>query len=49
MALSLQSMYDRSPVPAQHAMVSASGYQRNRSRYGRAGKLRLIRNCVKGA
>jgi len=33
--MSLQKIYDRSPVPIQHLMASASGYQRNRSRYGR--------------
>lgn len=36
MGVSAQKVYDGSPVLAQHAMVSVSGYQRNRSRYGRA-------------
>lgn len=35
MALSLQRIYDRAPVPVQHLMVTVSGYQRNLSRYGR--------------
>lgn len=35
MGLSLQRVYDKSPVLVQHAMATVSGYQRNRSRYGR--------------
>lgn len=31
----LQKIYDASPVITQHVMASLSGYQRNRSRYGR--------------
>lgn len=33
--MSLQRIYDGSPVLVQNLMVSASGYQRNQSRYGR--------------
>jgi len=32
----LESVYDRSPIWLQHLMVSLSGYQRNRNRYGKA-------------
>lgn len=35
MGISLQQIYDGSPVPVQHLMATVSGYQRNRSRYGR--------------
>lgn len=33
--MSLQRIYDGSPIPVQNLMVSASGFERNRSRYGR--------------
>lgn len=36
MNVSLQQVYDCSPVLLQNLMVSTSGYQRNRSRYGHA-------------
>lgn len=32
----LQKIYDHSPVAAQNLMVSVSGFERNRSRYGQA-------------
>ena len=32
----LQRVYDKSPVYFQHVMTTGAGYQRNRSRYGRA-------------
>lgn len=31
----LQTIYDHSPIPIQHTMTTLSGYQRNRSRYGK--------------
>lgn len=34
MGLSLQKVYDKSPVLVQHVMASVSGYRQNRSRYG---------------
>lgn len=35
MVISLQHIYDHSPVAVQNVMASMSGYQRNRTRYGR--------------
>lgn len=32
----LQSIYDHAPTPIQHAFATASGYQKNFNRYGRA-------------
>ena len=32
----LQSIYDHAPTPIQHAFATASGYQKNLNRYGRA-------------
>ena len=36
MVSKLQRIYDKSPVYFQHVMTTGAGYQRNRSRYGRA-------------